>query len=69
MWQDFKREGVMVQQALNVHDENQCFTYPDTANKVGEIMKQAIIKAGEYFNLKCPLDAEYKVGENWFQTH
>ena len=26
-------------------------------------------KAGEEFNLNCPLDGQYKVGETWEQTH
>lgn len=30
---------------------------------------QSIIKAGEHFNLRCPLDAEAMVGKNWSETH
>lgn len=30
---------------------------------------QSIIKAGEHFNLRCPLDAESKVGKTWADTH
>ena len=30
---------------------------------------EAIEKAGKHFNLRCPLTGEYKVGENWSETH
>jgi hypothetical protein len=26
-------------------------------------------KAGEYFNLKCPLTGEARVGQNWMESH
>jgi len=29
----------------------------------------AIRKAGDYFGFRCPLDGEYKVGNNWAETH
>ena len=29
----------------------------------------AIRKAGEYFNMNCPLTGEYKVGLTWKETH
>ena len=39
------------------------------ADFVGLRAVEAIIKAGEYFNLRCPLDGEYKIGGNWSETH
>jgi hypothetical protein len=30
---------------------------------------EAIQKAGDHFNLRCPLDGEFKVGESWYETH
>jgi hypothetical protein len=30
---------------------------------------ESIIEAGEFYNLRCPLDGEYKVGRNWSETH
>ena len=30
---------------------------------------QAIIDAGVYYNMRCPLDGEYKIGESWYETH
>ena len=36
---------------------------------VGEALKMAIVRAGETLGLKCPLDAEFKVGKSWADTH
>ena len=35
----------------------------------GEIAVKAIQEAGKELNLNCPLDGEYKIGENWNATH
>lgn len=53
----------------NVHDEFQIECKADIADLVGQAGKQAIIEAGVAYNLRCPLDGEYKVGRNWRETH
>ena len=53
----------------NVHDEFQIECKADIADLVGQAGKQAIIDAGLAYNLRCPLDGEYKVGQNWRETH
>jgi len=53
----------------NVHDEFQIECKADIADLVGQAGKQAIIEAGIAYNLRCPLDGEYKVGRNWRETH
>ena len=53
----------------NIHDEWQMEVREDLADFVGELAVNCIIKAGEYYNLRCPMDGEYKVGENWSETH
>lgn len=54
---------------LNVHDEYQVECHEGFTQKVGKILKQAIVRAGEHFNFRCPLDADYDIGDNWSQTH
>jgi len=39
------------------------------ANKVGQMAVESIIEAGEHFDLRCPMDGEFKVGSNWSETH
>lgn len=38
-------------------------------SKVGQLAVESIRKAGEYYNLNIPLDADYSVGMGWHQTH
>jgi DNA polymerase I-like protein with 3'-5' exonuclease and polymerase domains len=52
-----------------VHDEAQLECARDIADDVGKAFKQSIIEAGEHFKLRCPLDGEYKIGNNWRETH
>jgi DNA polymerase I-like protein with 3'-5' exonuclease and polymerase domains len=48
----------------NVHDEWQIEVRQDQADEVGRLGVEAIIEAGKVLKLKCPLDGEYKVGDN-----
>lgn len=54
---------------LNVHDEWQVECKADLADAMGRLAVQAIVKAGEYYNFRCPLDGEYAIGNNWKETH
>ena len=53
----------------NIHDEWQIEVSECRANKVGTLAVQSIIDAGNHFNLRCPLDGEFKIGRNWSETH
>ena len=53
----------------NVHDEWQIEVTKAHADEVGRAARQSIIEAGEHFKLRCPLDGEYKIGQNWAETH
>jgi prophage antirepressor-like protein len=52
----------------NIHDEWQIEAREEIAEEVGKMMVEAIRQAGEYFKFRCPLDGEYKVGNNWKET-
>lgn len=58
-----------VKYVANVHDEAQLETSKDLAEVVGEAFKQSIVEAGLHYKLRCPLGGEYKVGNNWKETH
>lgn len=58
-----------VKLVVNVHDEIQFECPKDIAEEAGKAAKQSIIEAGEHFKLRCPLDGEYKIGNNWRETH
>ncbi len=53
----------------SIHDEYQIEARADHADKVGYLMVESIKAAGISFDMKCPLDGEYKIGNNWAQTH
>jgi len=53
----------------SIHDEYQIEAREDHADKVGYLMVESIKAAGIALDLKCPLDGEYKIGNNWAETH
>jgi DNA polymerase I-like protein with 3'-5' exonuclease and polymerase domains len=53
----------------NIHDEWQIECHREIAEDVGNIAVDAIKKAGVEFDLKCPLKGEFKIGNNWAETH
>ena len=64
-----KAHGWDAKFVANVHDEFQIECREDIADLVGKAGVQAIKEAGLAYNLRCPLDGEYKVGRNWRETH
>ena len=53
----------------NIHDEIQSEVATEQAEKFGWLAVECIKAAGISFELKCPLDGEYKVGSTWSETH
>jgi DNA polymerase I-like protein with 3'-5' exonuclease and polymerase domains len=56
-------------QVLMVHDEVQYEAPEKYKDDVGLAAVNAIVEAGQRFELRCPLAAEYKTGKNWSETH
>lgn len=63
-------QGRDYNQVLWVHDEfqNETKTEP-MARLIGSTMVDAIRKVTTDFNLRVPLDGEFKVGKTWAETH
>ena len=53
----------------NVPDEWQLEVKESQVESTGQLGVGAIIKAGEELDLFCPLDGDYKIGDNWSETH
>ncbi len=53
----------------NVHDEIQSEVTTKDAAAFGKLAAYSIARAGQDFNLRCPLAGEYKIGTNWSETH
>ena len=54
---------------LWVHDEVQQDCDPEVAELVAKIDVECAKHAGQYFNLRVPIDAEAKIGKNWRECH
>lgn len=58
-----------VKKVLDIHDEAQADVMDEYVDQYIELAEQSIVKAGEFFKIKCPLVAEAKAGSNWAETH
>lgn len=61
----FIREGEIWMPASHLHNGRWRTGY----SLYGEMAVKSIIKAGTFLNLRCPLDAEYKIGHSWAEVH
>jgi len=52
-----------------IHDELQWAVREGLEEDFGTMVTQAAVTAGEHYNFKCPIAAEYKVGNNWAECH
>jgi hypothetical protein len=52
-----------------IHDEWQSNVLPEKAEEFGEVAARSIRDAGTYYDFKCPLDGQFKVGKTWKDTH
>ena len=51
------------------HDELQSRVHPNSIDRYRELAELSMVKAGEFLDLKVPMEGESIVGENWAQTH
>ena len=65
----FKRFRVPMRQVAFVHDEIQIETKEEYGKQVASIMVDSARTAGLTLGFRCPVDAESKIGKNWFDTH
>lgn len=61
--------GVDWQQAAMIHDEVQLACKPELTGTLKAVALDAFPKAQEFFNFRCPIDGDAKVGYTWFDTH
>ena len=52
-----------------IHDELQYETSPEKVEHVKFVLEGMAREAGEYYNLRLPIAAEAKSGDNWAQVH
>ncbi|MBD8687060.1 MULTISPECIES: DNA polymerase [unclassified Rhizobium] len=53
----------------HVHDEMQVDAREAISTEVGEVLVNAMRDCTAHFNFRCPIDGEFKIGNNWKETH
>ena len=53
----------------SVHDEYQFEVLKEHAEELGQVTKWAMKQTEKSLGVRCPLDSEYKIGNNWSDTH
>jgi DNA polymerase I-like protein with 3'-5' exonuclease and polymerase domains len=53
----------------HIHDEMQLQVKEHLAEEVGKVAVDSIKQTQNYFKFNCELDGEYKIGNNWAETH
>ena len=67
--EEISKNNIDALPVANVHDEFQYQVKESQADKLGQLAVQSITNAGIDLNIRCPLTGEYKVGNNWKETH
>jgi len=68
-YDEIKKRGLQSFLVNMVHDEFQKETLKAHAKEVGEICVWAIVEAGKFLKLNCPLDGNWVEGQHWGATH
>ena len=53
----------------NVHDELQIECEEEIAHEVGQEVCRCSTLAGNFFKCRVKIEADYRVGKNWSETH
>jgi len=61
--------NTIVHQLAFVHDELQFTCHPEFTRQLSEILTSSAQAAGEFYNMRLPIAAEAKVGNNWAEVH
>lgn len=65
----FRARGIEFKLVTFMHDELQLIVAPKYVDFAKQTLIESIREAGEYYDLRCPLDGEAKVGLTWLHTH
>ena len=64
-----KQTGLCASQLAFIHDELQYECAPEQAADLSTSLVLSSLSAGEYYNLRIPIEAEAKQGGNWSEVH
>ena len=69
MIKEINAQGLDAKLVASIHDEYQFEVSKKDVDQFGKITKDSIKKVEQVYDLKCPLDSEFKVGKTWAETH
>ena len=58
-----------VNQLAFIHDELQFESPANTADELAKTLVTSARQTGEFYHMRCPVDAEAKIGNNWAEVH
>ena len=64
-----KHAGLRAHQLAFIHDELQYECAPKHTEDMKFTLEHSAVRAGEYYNLRIPIAAEAKSGNNWSEVH
>ena len=64
-----KQTGLCASQLAFIHDELQYECTPEHADDLSTSLVFSSLAAGEYYNLRIPIEAEAVIGQTWADTH
>ena len=64
-----KQAGLHAHQLAFIHDEIQYECAPKHIDDMRFTLEHSAVRAGEYYNLRVPIAAEAKSGNNWSEVH
>ena len=66
---DSKLRGFTHERYAFVHDEQILGAPLENAEYLCDVCKLSALEAGEYYNLRLPIEADAQIGDNWAQVH
>ena len=69
LWKWVNKEGLDALKVIDMHDEGVAEVIPEHAERFKELAVRSIVKAGEFFKLNVPLDADARIGKSWAEIH
>ena len=70
LWNELlPKHNIRAEKIIDMHDESQAVVHEDDAELYAQLAVESIRLAGEHFNMRIPLDGDYKVGKNWGECH
>ena len=66
---EMKRRNLDAKQVIFYHDETVIDCEESIAEEVGAILLNSFKEAGEYYQLRIRIDAEYHIGMTWGDVH